>query len=150
MARREYDRLQFLPRTEQEQWTGITVQPGQEWEIPGSDWVVSLEGPTILEKTTDSLSTFFVKCDMMNGNLTIGIRPRRIGDTMQLAGGTKSLKRLMIDRKIPAAQRDQIPVITAEEQILAVYGLGTDVRWAARSGDRAVIIKLWHRGEKKP
>ena len=66
------------------------------------------------------------------------------------SGGEKSVKKRMIDRKIPAARRDQIPVLTDGTHILAVFGLGTDVRRAARPGDRAVMIKIWSRGEKQP
>ena len=148
IARREYDCLTLLQPQMTDVWQPFLLQSGQKRQIPGTDLEISLEGPIILEKSTDSLSTFAWKYDMMNTNLTIAVRPRRTGDTLRLPGGTKSVKRLMIDRKIPAAQRGLIPVITAEEQILAVYGLGTDVRWAARPGDRAMIVKIWHRGEK--
>jgi len=54
----------------------------------------------------------------------ITIRSRRTGDTIALPGGTRSLKRLMIDRKIPVLQRDLLPVLVAEDRILAVYPLG--------------------------
>ena len=43
---------------------------------------------------------------------------------MRLSGGTKSLKKLFIDRKIPAAQRAGIPVIADDRGILGVYGIG--------------------------
>ena len=150
IARREYDRLTLTQLQEQPEWEPFSMQVGQKRPIPGTDLMVSLDGPIILENSTDSLSTFSWKYDMMDTNLTITVRPRRTGDTLRLSGGTKTVKRLMIDRKIPAAQRSLIPVITAEKQILAVYGLGTDVRWAARLGDWAWIVKIWHRGEKKP
>ena len=54
----------------------------------------------------------------------------------------------MIDRKIPAARRDSLPVFADGDNILAVYGLGTDVRRAAVPGDRAVLIQIRSRGEK--
>ena len=54
------------------------------------------------------------------------LRPRQTGDTIQLPGGSKSLKKLFIDRKIPAAQREQIPVLSDDAGLLAVYGIGTD------------------------
>ena len=59
------------------------------------------------------------------------LRSRRTGDVIRLSGGTKTLKKLFIDRKIPAAQRDRMPVITDEQGILAVYGIGVDPRRAA-------------------
>lgn len=55
------------------------------------------------------------------------IRSRKPGDEITLAGGTKSLKKLFIDRKIPMHQRLAIPVIADEAGVLAVYGLGANL-----------------------
>ena len=55
------------------------------------------------------------------------IRPRQAGDAMRLSGGTKSLKKLFIDRKIPADHRDQIPVLADGQGIIAVYGIGVNL-----------------------
>ena len=52
------------------------------------------------------------------------IRSRRQGDEMKLPGGTKSLKKLFIDRKIPADLRCRIPVIADRDTVAAVYGIG--------------------------
>lgn len=57
----------------------------------------------------------------------VTLRSRMAGDAIHLSGGTKPLKKLFIDRKIPAAQRPGIPVIADEQGILAVYGLGADM-----------------------
>ena len=54
----------------------------------------------------------------------ITVRSRQAGDSIRLSGGTKSLKKLFIDRKIPAHDRDRIPVLADEEGILAVHGIG--------------------------
>jgi len=55
------------------------------------------------------------------------IRSRQTGDTMRLHGGTKSLKKLFIDEKIPAHRRGQIPVIADEKGVLGVYGIGANL-----------------------
>lgn len=57
---------------------------------------------------------------------TIRVRSRRSGDAMRTAGGTKSLKKLFVDAKIPAARRLQIPVITDEDGVLGTYGFGAN------------------------
>jgi len=54
------------------------------------------------------------------------LRRREAGDTIRLSGGTKSLKKLFIDRKIPADCRDQIPVLADEKGVLGVYGVGVN------------------------
>ena len=56
----------------------------------------------------------------------ITVRSRQAGDSIRLSGGTKSLKKLFIDRKIPAARRSRIPVLCDEEGILAVEQIGID------------------------
>ena len=58
---------------------------------------------------------------------TMVVRGRKTSDTMRLYGGTKSLKKLFIDRKIPAAERDKIPVIADEAGVLAVPGIGANL-----------------------
>ena len=52
------------------------------------------------------------------------IRSRQSGDKLRRSGGTKTLKELFIDSKIPASQRDRIPVLADEKGVVAVYGFG--------------------------
>ena len=56
------------------------------------------------------------------GNMVV--RTRQSGDAIRLCGGTKSLKKLFIDHKIPAHLRQQIPVVADEQGVLGVYGFG--------------------------
>ncbi|MBR4290869.1 MAG: tRNA lysidine(34) synthetase TilS [Oscillospiraceae bacterium] len=58
---------------------------------------------------------------------TVRVRSRQAGDAIRLSGGTKSLKKLLIDRKIPASRRDQIPVVCDDAGILGVYGIGVNL-----------------------
>ncbi len=62
----------------------------------------------------------------------ISIRPRQTGDKIRLSGGSKSLKKLFIDRKIPAADRERIPVACDETGILGVYSIGVNLDRAAQ------------------
>jgi tRNA(Ile)-lysidine synthase len=54
------------------------------------------------------------------------VRCRLSGDEIKLPGGTKRVKKLFIDRKIPAYQRLQIPVIADDAGLLGVYGVGAN------------------------
>lgn len=65
------------------------------------------------------------------GEMTV--RCRQSGDEIRLPGGTKSLKKLFIDRKIPQQQRMLLPVIVDEGGILGVYGIGADMTRKASS-----------------
>ncbi len=57
----------------------------------------------------------------------IVLRSRQAGDTMRLPGGTKELKKLFIDKKIPAGKRMQIPVVADDTGVLGVYGFGANL-----------------------
>lgn len=67
------------------------------------------------------------------------VRSRQAGDTLRLPGGEKSLKKLFIDRKIPANQRDQIPVLEDSRGILGVYGIGANLHRQSGSGPAMTI-----------
>ncbi len=57
-----------------------------------------------------------------NGKLML--RQRLPGDEIRLRGGSKSVKKLFIDRKIPAFQRPLIPVIADDSGVVGVYDIG--------------------------
>ena len=54
------------------------------------------------------------------------LRSRREGDRITRSGGSTTLKKLFIDRKIPASQRNRIPVIADDEGVVLVAGIGPD------------------------
>lgn len=64
---------------------------------------------------------------------SVFIRSRRAGDTIRLPGGTKSVKKLFIDRKIPADKRPFIPIVCDEAGILGIPGIGVNLDRAADS-----------------
>lgn len=59
------------------------------------------------------------------------VRARERGDEIRLPGGTRTLKKLFIDRKIPAGKRAQIPVIADDDGVVAIYGIGVNEDRAA-------------------
>ena len=67
------------------------------------------------------------------------VRSRRAEDRISFAFGTKSLKKLFIDQKIPASQRDYIPVIADDLGLLGVAGFGGDM---SRSTDLNNLIEI--------
>ena len=72
------------------------------------------------------------------------IRSRQEGDTIRINAGTKSLKKLFIDKKIPAALRNSIPVIADDAGVLGVAGIGANVDRLSTDTDavRITIEKL--------
>lgn len=114
---RQYDRLVRLECAPELPETLLSV-PGETC-IGGKRFVS--EYATDLEERPGSV----LVCPV--GALTV--RSRRSGDTMRLPGGTRSLKKMYIDRKIPASQRAAVPVLTDDRGVLAVFGIGTDIRF---------------------
>ena len=126
---REYDRLVVLqecdvPETAELQIPGVTELPG--WRITCAP----------AEELLNTADTFTV---IPEG--TVILRSRQSGDSIRLSGGSKTLKKLFIDRNIPAAQRDGIPVLADEAGILGVYGIGVHQDRAAK-GHPAITITI--------
>ena len=72
------------------------------------------------------------------------IRPRREGDKLGLGKRpVKTVKKLMIDGKLPAGQRDRIPILDRDGQAAAAGGFGPDKHHLAEPGAPAlhIIIK---------
>jgi tRNA(Ile)-lysidine synthase len=72
----------------------------------------------------------------------LSIRARREGDRIQLTAGTRSLKRLYSDRKIPLSDRPTVPVLQDSwGRVLWVAGVATDARLrrASETSDQVVI-----------
>ena len=66
----------------------------------------------------------------------------RSGDALRLPGGTKTLKKCFIDRKVPAAQRGLVPVFADDSGVLAVYGLGQNLDCRAAEGEPAILFDI--------
>lgn len=62
---------------------------------------------------------------------------------MTLPNGRRvTLKKLFIDRKIPRAERDRLPVLESGGVLLAVAGIGTDPSCVPAAGEAALIIQI--------
>ena len=113
-----------IPLLEQE-----IICPGV-YELPGIKLTVSHNQTD--ERTVESFA-FTPKGKML-------LRSRVSGDTIRLSGGTKPLKKLFIDKKIPASKRDKIPVLADDGGVLAVIGIGGNLD--RLSGDGTVRLQI--------
>ena len=94
----------------------------------------------IITKINKSFTSFLFKNVDICGK--IAVRPRREGDMIRLLGrgGTKTLKKLFIEQRIPVRKRALIPVIADDNGVLAVYGVGIGDRAIPAAGDTAIQI----------
>ena len=116
---RQYDRLE-AENGEPVPEPAVVPCPG---EVLYGDYRVTCAPAGEIINTTDT----FTVCPVGQ----VILRPRKSGDLIRLKGGTKSLKKLFIDRKIPAARREQIPVVCDKQGVLGVYSIGVHVDRAA-------------------
>ncbi len=119
---RRYDVLAFAPASSKAPALGRT-----ELVIPGV---------TILPDDLGELHCY----DMIAQSECI-VRARQTADALLLPGGTRSLKRLMIDRRIPRDLRDRLPVLAANGKPVAVMGLAADRRYLAGAEDTALVVE---------
>lgn len=108
---------------------GILRLSESEWEIP-LPVGTSIDFPDLNLRVTCKVSAEILlhkDCFSVESKGNIVLRSRKQGDSLKLAGGTKSLKKLMIDKKIPASLRGQIPVVADDDGILGVYQIGANL-----------------------
>ena len=142
-ARRVYDRLMLCRRGEKTapppapavlDLSGETCWAGQ--------WLLRCAMGTAPEEQTKNPALFPLACDTIKG--TLAVRARRPGDRLKLAGreGTKTVKKWMVECKVPRALRDALPVLEDESGIVAVFGVGVAERCAAAPGSHALLVQL--------
>ena len=112
-------------------------------ELPG--WRIECTICTSEGETSQNRYTFYFSRDTITGQLRL--RPRQTGDTLRLPGGSRTLKRLMIDRKIPAWERDALPVLEDNGGVLAVPGLGAQQDRLAPAGAPALRVAFLRQAE---
>lgn len=136
LVRRTYGRLTFETAEETAVFSPVTLRPG-ETAVLENGTTLSLTGPVTLAQPVDNVKTFAVRWD---GEPALQVRPRQTGDAISLPGGRKTLKKWMIDRKIPAHERDQLPVFADAHGVIGVLGLGCDENRKAQPGETAWIL----------
>ena len=131
----------------------LSLQP--EEQRPSCPTVVlKLHGETIIEDAGVKICCFFcenfqnfantpfhfaVKYDMISQSRIL-VRARRQEDQIEIDGGRhKSLKKLFIEKKLPAHLRHRIPIFTIEETIFAAAG-AVAPQYRALPGAAALII----------
>ena len=123
---RDYDRLRVL----------TPVQPPEEG-------IVSVPGTTALPQWG-----IRVTCgETPNGGFGVKpqgilrVRSRKAGDEIRLSGGTKSIKKLMIDRKISAPERNRVPILADEAGVLWAGRFGQNLQRSEENPTLYILIE---------
>jgi tRNA(Ile)-lysidine synthase len=116
VACREYDKVVFclknhIAKTE----VPFKVGSHELWKIKVSVSAVTVNG-------CDFKNGFYLDLDKIpKGSV---IRHKKDGDVFKkFGGGTKSLGDYLTDKKIPKRERERLPLIAYENQVLAIFGV---------------------------
>ena len=113
---------------------GETAPEGTPWRCRCQTTTCPAEGePGVL----------YLSREAVEGELML--RPRQTGDEIALPrrGGTKTVKKLFIDEKVPRRDRERVPVLADGAGVLAVAGFGADQSRLAQPGQPAYALIFW-------
>lgn len=134
-AVREYEFLvltrQNAPRLEEQPWT----LPGA---VESGGWRLECQ-ETVYQGEFHTGTCFFLKRE---GVEKIQLRSRQTGDRLKRPGRSgKTIKKLLIEEKIPLRYRESLPVLEVLDQVAAVAGVGPDIAFLPQVGERAWRIE---------
>ena len=84
---------------------------------------LTIESDVLYDGQNQDAYTLYADADKLSAQLEI--RTRKQGDTIQLSGngGHKSIKKFLIDKKVPKDLRDLLPMVVSKGQIVWVPGI---------------------------
>ena len=140
-VRRQYELLVFSPEPGPDPGPPAPrelVEGKSRW----GSWTVICIQETCPEKAYISPWEFYLRPDRYL------IRPRREGDKLTLGKRPeKTVKKLMIEGRVPAHDRDRVPVLELEGRAAALGGFGPDRAHLAAAGEPALHIIMRDGGE---
>jgi len=146
---REYDRVVFdtKPEVADDEFAPVYPADGDSFIILGLGLKITCKAVICndnmcAQTINTSFTSFLFKSIDICGKITV--RSRREGDTVRIKGqsGTKTLKKLFIEKRIPLRKRNHIPVICDDAGVLGIYGLGAGDRAVPEPGDLAIMIEF--------
>ncbi len=137
-VRCEYENVVFEKKTETIELLPIKLAEG---DFNYGEHTVSVKKEEKVGKINNSVNTFIIACDRIQGDLVI--RSRQEGDEIKtVKRPNKSLKKIFIEKRIPKNFRNEIPVIADDEKVFAVFGLGQDERYLPKDDSEVFIIGI--------
>ena len=137
IARREYDDLVLAPAAQETLPICPLPLPGT---IRAGPWTVEVTGALYRGEMQTPFDLWLAQSEA-----PLTLRPRQTGDRLRLPGRPeKTVKKWLIDEKIPRSRRDLLPVLAAPSGIAAVAGLGAAAEHTPKPGQAAWHIRLIH------
>jgi tRNA(Ile)-lysidine synthase len=136
---------------------GPAAPPYQNILVPG---VVHVAGVRItarhahgIVRTEGSVGALPSACTLDAAALrgrTLVARTRQSGDRIRPLGlnGSKSVQDLLVDAKVPQAQRDRLPLLVVDEEVVWVPGYRVAQKFAV-CGPRAASVRIEMKRERR-
>ena len=143
LAQRVYQELLLTTQSEPlPPFSPVPLTLDGETDLTGTDWRVHCRPVVCPDGAESRPERMYLAREALEGELVL--RPRQTGDEIALPrrGGTKTLKKLMIEQKIPRRERERIPVLADSRGVAAVAGFGPDQSRLARSGQDAYELSF--------
>ncbi len=138
-VRRQYELLALAPLGERLPPEPMALEAGESrW----GGWRISCTPAVCPAKAYASPEEFYLKPGAYI------LRPRREGDVITLGKRpSKTVKKLMIEGRVPACRRELVPVVDGGGRAAALGGFGPDLDFLAEPGYPALHIIIKSRGE---
>lgn len=131
IAQKSWNQMNITPVGEE---TLLCPAPLRDGDTPWGEWRVECRTAVCPPERGEGL--WLIPGDYI-------LRPRQVGDTLQLPKRpTKTVKKLMMEKKIPASLRSRLPVVAQGERVAAVALLGVDQAFLAQPGQPARYINV--------
>lgn len=138
---REFHRFRIEEKGGEAEEKPLTIQGPEE----GSG-IVRVGGERFLAEWGESASSESgpaISLPLSDMAFPLTLREWREGDRILLSYGTKKLKKLFAEARVPVSRRGQIPVLVdAENRVLWVVGLASAVQDEAENGARAFRLGI--------
>lgn len=156
---REYDVIRFVSQSEAsaESFHYIIRPEGGEWVLPGTGWRISAisghdagSAASSNEEDRPVIGRDEIWFDLDELQFPLTVRNRQAGDRMAISGlnGTKKVKDIFIDDKVPPRLRDRLPlVLDAQNRVLWLPGRRSAYAKPTAETTRTFRIRL-DRGEQ--
>lgn len=139
-ARRDYGILRIARPEAADAWAEQPLQIPGVTVLPEAGWRIRAEVTENSNFSAKNRYTFALRYDMIAAAWSV--RPRKEGDALLLPAGHRTLKRLMIDRRVPAPMRSRLPVVCCGGRAAAVLGLARSEDFAPKPGRPALVLTL--------
>ncbi len=140
-AQKSYDAIILCKRGEK---TDFNLLLDTENDAVGEDWIVSIEYSDMpYARHGNNIAVF----DGEKLSAPLLVRSRKEGDKISLkgAGGTKKISDIFTDEKIERSQRDTIPIVEKDGEILFVCGIRQSSLYETSENTKKYLIIKYER-----